>query len=275
MSVFDKVKRVGVERESKRLVALEGASGTGKTKQYETLVKGWPEVGLEGWNVLYVSAERKPGTIAHLGPPEFVVENLDFPMNLSEKQAMLAEGSSDFMALFEGLRKEEHGYDAIYTDSVTRYAEKLISYLLDRDKADMRAAYGKFGKKMRAFLDTLASCASGATAKQPVHVITTWIVEVGKDWQGRRSFMPMIDGNMVADRVNQYFDDVLFMACDEDLTTRKKSYLMHTSGTQEFSAKISSNVELPPVIENPNLFKAMSILSGKVRKEGEKWVKVE
>ena len=256
----DRVKVLNKDFESKRMILILGDSGTGKTYQFRTLV----EAGLK---CLYVSTEMKQSSISDLDVETFHVKTFDFPETPKEKAALLRTKQSDVMELFDALRTEEHGYDVVYFDSIMRYASKMFDYLKSKvvaqsGEADTRKAYLIFGNKMGAFLETLGELSNGGTAKQPVHFVGTWGVEIGQDWQGRRQIQPIVDGKMTGPTINYAFDEVLMMGCNENPATGEQTFEMYTMGNKEFSAKKSAppGLNIPPKLVNPNLADLIKVL---------------
>jgi hypothetical protein len=242
---------------SKRSVLLTGPSGTGKTYQYRTLVEG-------GRRGLYVDVEKKIPTIADLEPEMWPIHNLDMPLTPTDKQEMLAEGSSDLIKVFDYLRTADHPFDFVYFDSMMRYGKKLLHKLKHEDKLGGYDLWGFYGYKLGKALEVLVSLASVEQAK-PVHVVATWGVKIGKDWRDRRLEQPIVDGKMVGPDIPYYFDDVIRLSREEDAETGDNQFYAYTGGTAEFSAKISSGVvEIPQKIEDPNLHRILLALEGKL-----------
>lgn len=250
----------------KRMTLVEGPSGSGKTHQLRTLVDG-------GMKVLAASTERKMSTVKDLIRDKrlsvWPINDYRFPTTLQEKQQILADGKENVIALFDYLRGGEHEFDAVYFDSFMRYAWKQFQHLAgsvkgSNGKLDKRAAYGVFGTKMKTLLDLVASLCDSTTSKRPVHFIGTWGVERGQDYLGRSQIVPIVDGQMVGPQIDYHFDDVLMLRMEEDPTTKKKTYTMHTAGESSFAAKVSKppSVYVPEIIEDPSLFKLIQVLEG-------------
>jgi ATP-dependent transcriptional regulator len=252
-NVGSSIKIVKAQEMIRRTMLLKGPSGAGKTYQFRTLVA-------RGMNGLYADVEAKLASVRDLDPDLFLLRALDVPLTVDEKQRMLRSGESDFMALCDFLRSRDHSYDFVYFDSLMRYADKLVNFLRHGKGLSGYDLWGAFGEKMRVVLETLVSLASPEHPK-PVHVIATWGVEVGQDWQGKRAIQPIIDGKMVGPRIDYYFDDVLMLWKKEDAATGKLQYLAYTGGTQEFSAKVSAGPGvLPAIIEAPDLGRILEVL---------------
>ena len=261
MSTFqERIKEVGTDFEQKRATLLVGPSGVGKTHQCRTLIEG-------GMNVLYVSTEMKQASISDLKFDTFHVKTYDFPISAEEKTRLTRTNGSDVIDLFDFLRKEDHGYDVCYFDSIMRYARKQFEYLRNTVKSkggapDTLRAYGLLADKMQAFLDIISQVTNGGTAKHPVHFIGTWGVEIGTDWQGKRRIQPIMDGKVVGPVIDYHFDDVFMLGCDEDISSGDQSFVLSTMGTKEYDAKRSSHIKIPARISNPNLFNIIEVLQG-------------
>lgn len=245
---------VRAERRNKRTILLKGASGTGKTFQFRTMA----QAGLKG---LYADVEAKLPTIEDLDPEIFLLRAVDIPLTPADKKRMLTGGESDFIKLCDFLRSPDHDYDFVYFDSLMRFSDELVAYLKYQRGLSGFELWGVFGEKMRMALKTLVSLAS-IDHPRPVHVIATWGVEVGSNWEGKRAIQPIVDGKMVGPRIDYYFDDVLMLTKREDAVTGQQEFLAYTGGTGEFSAKVSSaGKQCPPVITDPNLARIINFLS--------------
>lgn len=240
--------------DGKRTVLLTGASGTGKTYQYGTLVRG-------GWRGLYADVEAKLPSINELEPELFCIRNPDFPLTPDQKSAMLRTDSSDLLTLVQLLKSSDHPYDFLYFDSMMRYSDHLLSFLRHTKGLTGYDLWGAFGEKMKTVLIAILGLTDPKLPK-PVHVIATWGVEMGLDWRGRRMEQPLVDGKVVGPRIPYFFDDVIRLAKEEDAEDGTVEFLAYTSGTPEFVAKVSSGTsKLPAKITNPNLFNMITALT--------------
>jgi len=245
---------------SRRMMLLEGPSGVGKTHQARTLIEG-------GMKVLIASTERKLSTIKDLAPDVWPITDFDFPVTGEEKTRILKGGQENVIALFDYLRDSEHKYDVLFFDSLMRYAWKLFELLRSttknkEGKMDTLKAYGIFGTKMKVLLDLISSLCDSTGSKRPVLFVGTWGVERGQDWQGRSQVVPVVDGKTTGPLIDYHFDDVLMLRMES--SGREKKYTMHTAGEAGFAAKVSkpAGVDVPSVIEDPNLFKLIKLLEG-------------
>lgn len=257
-----KTYKLSKDVKSGRLMLIQGRSGTGKTHQGGLLIEG-------GMNVLWVGTERKYKTIEHLSPEVYPIINMDFPsdpnwLQWGNDQLNNAEGKSDLVKLFRELSKEEHNYDVIYFDSGKRYAWKLLHYCLSSYTGnDPRQARYAFGNKMKVLFDSLPYLTDASTCKKPCHVIMTWGLKPDQDIDGKRLWLPEIEGKMVQPEIPYAFDDVLTLETQTDVNTGRHKYVMKTVADHTTDGKVSSNVKLPKIIENPNLFDIIKKLEGK------------
>lgn len=232
----------------RRTILLTGASGTGKTYQFRTLVEG-------GLRCLYVDVEAKSTSVDDVIEHKYLIRNLDVPLNPHEKQQMLHEGTSDLTLLCDGIRYDEHDFDVVYFDSLMRYSETLVHHLKHNAKLSGYDLWGVFAEKMKMALVMLTSMASDEY-KRPVHVIGTWGVEMGRDWKGQALQLPIVDGKVVGPRIPYFFDDVIHLVKNEDAETKTINFIAYTAGTQSFTAKVSAGPgKVPPIVGEPNLFK--------------------
>jgi hypothetical protein len=240
----------------RRAVLLKGASGTGKTYQYRTLVA-------EGYHPLYVDVEGKMPTIEDLNPPKWAIRHLDVPLLPTEVERMIQADQSDVAALVRYIELGQHEYDVVYFDSIMRYAEDLAAYLRYEKKLTGYDLWGIFAEKMRWVTKQITRLTS---ATKPVHVVVTTGVELSTDWQGQRAVVPLIDGRAYAPRIDYYFDDVLYLSKRTNAASQLPEYVMYTQGTAEVPAKISSGGEtVPPLIVNPSLGKLLRQLEAHKR----------
>lgn len=237
-----------------RTVLLKGASGTGKTYQFRTL-------DAEGMMGLYVDVEAKLASIKDLDPPLWWIRKPDVPLTPSDKTSMIANGTSDFIMLCDFIRGGKHPYDFVYFDSLMRYASKLVDYLRYDKNLTGFDLWGAFAQKMKKMLELLTSLAS-AEHPRPVHVIATWGVEIGQNWEGKRAVQPIVDGKVVGPLVDYFFDDVLYLTKREDPTSGKVEFMAYTGGTHEVSAKVSKppSAKIPHIIADPNLGRLIKLL---------------
>lgn len=227
---------------ARQSILLEGPSGVGKTFQFRTLV----DAGLKG---LYVNVERKMLSVADLNADLWPLDNPDFPTRAADKDLE----RQDLMRLIEFLRTPDHGYDFVYLDSGMRYAEDLLRYLKTVKGIAGQELWGTFAEKLEMALKTLPTLTDPRNPA-PVHVITTWGVEMNPDWQGQRSIQPLVDGQKVKPKINYWFDHVLYLDKLDDPLTGISEFVAFTQGKQGFSAKVSSGTaKLEPIIKNPNL----------------------
>jgi hypothetical protein len=113
-----------------------------------------------------------------------------------------------------------------------------------------------FGEKMKMMLKLLVSLTKPSQAA-PLHVIATWGVETGQDWEGKRAIVPIVDGKMVGPRIDYYFDDVLMLR-KKETAEEGVQFLAYTGGTHEFDAKESSGVvKMPAIWADPNVYKML------------------
>ena len=261
------ITKLSSNKRSGRLILLQGRSGTGKTYQGGLLMQA-------GMRVLWASVERKLATIQHLEPEVWPIMGVDFPLDAQEKHAMLntpvpPEGhcASDVIKLLDYLRNEDHPYDVVYFDSGMRYTWRLLEHLIStttttQGDKDPRRAFLHYGKKVKMLLDKLTDLTDASTAKHPMHVVFTWGISPDKDESGRQLWLPVVDGNMVGPTIPYNFDDVLTLKALADYTTGEYKYVMETRATHDHDGKVSSPVNLPPVIESPNLASVIKTLSG-------------
>jgi hypothetical protein len=242
---------VKLKKLARRSVLLKGPSGVGKTYQFLKLLDG-------GWKGLYVHVSEHTGSVGHIDDDAWLIKRVDVPLSLTEKTAMLKNETSDFMVLMEYLRTQEHDYDFVFFDSLMNYAEALESYLKHELRLTGFDLWGLFGEKMKVMLRLLVSLAEPSQAR-PLHVIGTWGVEIGQDWEGKRQTQPIVSGKMVGPRIDYLFDDVLMLG-RKDMPDGNEQYVMYTKPTNEFSAKISSPINLPPVVADPDLFKLITLI---------------
>lgn len=277
------------EKKGGRLIALLGKSGTGKTSQLRTFLDletpfgpgtgSKRLVGHKPLKTLYGSSENKFKCVEdligrkswHEGGNVYPIQAVDFPLDAEDKADMITMGSSDLIKMFDMLRTEDHGYDALYWDGPMRWGWKLLNHLKATTvsertgKKDTLKAYGLFGQKMKAMLDTLSTLTDPVVAKNPVHVVCTWGIKVGEDFKGQRLIGASIEGKMITqDEIEYFFDDVLMMAMQKG-DNGESEYVMHTKGTGEFNAKVSSILPIPGTIVNPNLHELIKVLDGEVK----------
>jgi len=236
---------------ARRSVLLKGPSGVGKSYQFIKLIEG-------GWNGLYVHVSEHTGTVDYIDPDMWPMKRVDVPLSLAEKSDMLRDESSDFMLMMEMLRTTDHGYDFVFFDSLMNYSEALESYLKHDRRLTGFDLWGLFGEKMKVMLRLLVSLTE-PTQAHPIHVIGTWGVEVGQDWEGKRQTQPIVSGKMVGPRIDYMFDDVLMLGRNVG-PDGNEQYVMYTKPTHEFSAKISSPIDLPPVVADPDLYKLITLI---------------
>ena len=240
MSIKDRITKP--QQAKRQATELKGASGTGKTEQIGRLISA-------GYKVLYGSVERKASTIHHLNPDMFVLEKFDFPANA----AQVGNTQSDLYEAIKFLRTPDHGYDIFAVDSGMRLFDEMSQFLKNEKRLTGYDLWGAFAEKGDAAIKKLVELTDGALWPAPVHVIVTWGVELGTDWKGKRSAIPIMDGKRLGPRLDYLFDNVLYLAKKEDATAGKVDYAIYTAGTEEFDAKVSSPVRLPAIITNPNL----------------------
>lgn len=237
------------QHRAKRAVLLKGPSGAGKTYQYRTLAEG-------GWRGLLVNINEHMETLQGLDVDLFPIQQLDYPLMLSERNP----DKQDLVKLMEFLKSGQHEYDFVYFDSLMRYADDLAAYLAYERKLGGFDLWKMFGEKMKRVLKDLVSLANPTMAK-PLHVVGTWGVEVAQDWEGKRAIVPIVDGKMVGPRIDYYFSDVLMLRKQQDATGAIK-YVMYTQGTHEFDGKVSAAaVKLPAIIADPNLFRIIQLIT--------------
>lgn len=233
------------KRKSKRAILLKGPSGTGKTYQFRTLVEG----GLRG---LYGCVDEHVGTLEDLEYDSWPIVKVDVPLSPVDKQPE----EQDFILMMDFLRTEDHGYDFVYLDSLMNYADALIFHLKHVQRLTGYDLWGVFGEKMKMMLKLLVSLTK-PEQPSPLHVIATWGVEIGQDWEGKRSIIPIVDGKMVGPRIDYFFDDVLMLRKKES-AEEGVQFVAYTGGTHEFDAKVSSGlVQVPPVWAAPNLYRLL------------------
>lgn len=272
MGYLDKVKHYDPSIASSRdSIVLEGPSGSGKTRQMRSLVKG-------GLNVLLASAEKKKGTLRDLTFDEWVIEDYDFPLNAQEKGELVkageASGKVGMIQLLDMLRYEDHPYDAVFIDSYMQIVMRrffLLAFENPRISAktgnpDVLAAYGLLGNKTRIEMDLLKTLTDPSSFKRPVHVVATWGVEQGEDWEGKTNVVPIADGKMVRPIVPYNFDHVFHLKAKE-VSEGQIQYVMYTARTHQFDAKYSAGgVKLPPIIDltddKVTLYDVLSKLGG-------------
>lgn len=255
---------------TKRTVLLEGSSGTGKTKQFEFLVNGAPEHGDagKGYSVLLCSTERKLTTLDHLDKSVYTVDVFDYPDPRNPNEVAAYVGSTvprNLCQLIHLLRKEDHGYDVLFIDSLMRWTMRLLWRIGGtNENPDARSDYVIFGRKVQGMLDDLATLTDPTMMKRPLHVVATWGVEKGEDWEGYQKQTVAIDGKKVGPNVPYFFDDVLMLKAEAQDGKDEPLYCAYTRASQKWDAKVSGNVPpgWPAKFAPFNLYKAMKWLSG-------------
>lgn len=259
LGLKNKIIKLSPDVRSKMTTLLTGASGTGKTYQLRTLLEG-------GLKMLVLSSEKKLPTLQDLEPDVWPIHSFDFPRTVSEKRAMLAAGASDMMEVLDFLRNDEHEYDVVALDSGMRYLDDMAQYILNSTFSaggalDKKTGYGVFAEKANEMFKVLVSLAD-VSNRRPVHVVVTFGVEVGNDWQQRRKITPIMEGQKFGPKLPYLFDNHFYLRKHEQ--DKKVTYHMCTGGDGEFDAKYSSAVvKLPAVIEDPNLYRVLCKLEGK------------
>lgn len=240
-------KVVKPHRLVKRSILLKGPSGSGKSFQFRKLAEG----EMKG---LYACVNEHTGTVEDLNPDTWFINTYDIPLTISAKRPE----QQDFVALMDYMRSDQHDYDFLFFDSLFSFAEELEHYLRYEHRPQLTGfdLWRMFGEKMKRAIKILVSLTEPKHPR-PVHVIATWGVGIGRDWEGNRAVEPLVSGNMVGPRISYYFDDV-FMLRKQESADKGVEYLLYTGGTHEFDAKVSSgNVKLPAIIADPDLFRIL------------------
>lgn len=239
-------------RKPKRSILLKGPSGSGKTYQYRCL----HNAGLKG---LYASVDEHWGTIDDLDPDPWIINNVDVPLMPMDRNPSV----QDFTRLIDFMRSDQHEYDFLYFDSLMNFSQTLVRTLKYEHNLRGYDLWGAFGDKMERALLMLVSL-TNPDLPRPVHVIATWGVEVGQNWEGRRHVVPIVDGKVVGPRIDYKFDDVIMLQKQVNNETTANEFVAHLTGTPEFDAKVSSGaLSLPPIWPNPDLSKLIAKLSPK------------
>lgn len=238
-----------------RMMLLMGPSGVGKTHQIGTLVEA-------NRNVLIANAENKLETIDYMELNDCVwpINGVDFPETPDQKRAMISSGASDMMKIIEYLRTPDHPFDDLVIESGMGYVENLYSYLCAENVGDKWAGFNALARKVPLWMNLLKQLTDSTKTKKPVNVVVTWGVTVGEDWEGKRRWVPIIPGRANGPRVPYYFSDVLMLlkrGSGDDV-----EYVMHTEGTHEFDAKVSTHLNIPAIIGKPDLNKLIEKLGG-------------
>jgi AAA domain-containing protein len=227
---------------------VKGPSGVGKTRQAGFLIEN-------GFKVLYIDSENKAATIAHLAPDIWRVKAPDFPVRKSD--VMLAE--QDLYRAFEFLHSADHGYDVAYWDGPMRWCEDLLEYLRRVKQLSGLDLWSAFAEKVEKAMKQFMALTS-PDLPAPVHVVATWGVEMDKDWAGNRAAVPLMDGQKVKPKLNYFFDHVLYLEKLDDPVNGGSDFVMHTTGTGRFEAKVSSGtVAFPAQLKNKDANLALII----------------
>ncbi len=273
MNALDKFAPVVKEDDvSRRSILLKGRSGAGKTGQARTLVANtdkeaaWgrkcaKSFGLKPMKMLYVSTERKRRSIDDLfvGRPEhrvWTINNPQFPLTPGEKGVLKKSDDPGLIEVFDYLRNEEHEFDVCYVDSFMRYSWALLEWLMNNTYSkegnlDTLRAYGLFERKMKVLLDLINDVIDPQSCKRPVHFVATWGAQNGQIIVGGQKVGPMVD---------YFFEDVFNLETKGSGDDVK--YYFRTKTTGDIQAKTSGPVELPVLIEDPNLFQIVNVLQG-------------
>lgn len=227
---------------------LAGRTGVGKTYQLRKVIEA-------GFNPVYATTERKYATVADLLTEQnfFLVTKPFFPLDGSEKAD--PNRPSDLIILYDQLRSKDHPFDMLFLDSGMFYVDSLLDYIKKVMKLVFPVSYGDYADRAEKFLKVTTGLVSPEHPK-PVDVVVTWGVEIDQNWLGKRSVQPIMDGKRTKPKIGFHFDHVLYLD-SRDAEEGGKEYVIHTQGTSEFEAKISSPLKFDPVIVNPDLGKIL------------------
>jgi hypothetical protein len=178
---------------------------------------------------------------------------------------------SDLWEAIKYMRSPNRIHDFIFVDSFMKWCAGLLVHLSTEKGLTGFDLYGAFGKKTLAAINKLKELTNPAMTPSPVNAIVTWGCEMGADWEGKRTYQPLVDGKQVSPRLPYEFDNVLWMF-KETNAQGKVEYVCHTVGSDKFDAKINapSGVTIPGItarIINPNLHEIISSMEGYCRGE--------
>lgn len=239
-------------------ILVNGRSGSGKTYQFRKLVEA-------GFTPVYATTENKYGTVKDLLTPQnfFEIKNPFFPLTVSEKQSTDGKYKSDLIELYDILRSPTNPFDLLFFDSGMFYLQDLLKHIENAMKLAYPANYAEFGKRSDHWFRKTSELVSPRWPK-PVDVIITWGVERDVDWTGKRTTQPIMDGKRTKPMVPFHFDHVVYLESRyvAGAEGMEKEFVMHTQGTDEFEAKVSSPTRFEPVIVNPDLGQVLRQLKG-------------
>lgn len=223
---------------------LVGPSGSGKTEQAVRLHKG-------GRRVLYVSAGDRLGPVSfEQGMAIKAINDYAFPASAAEVAV-----KSDLYECIRYMREPGRQHDVIFVDSFMKWCAGNLNYLQFGRGLTGFDLYGTYARQTLAAVNKLKELTNPAFTPNPCHVVVTWGCEVGTDWEGKRSFQPLVDGKQVGPRLPYEFDNVFWMFKEAD-AAGKVQWVLHTVGSPMFDAKInmpSDATAVAPKLVNPDL----------------------
>lgn len=133
--------------------------------------------------------------------------------------------------------QEAQGYESIALDSISEIAEVVLSAEKASNK-DGRAAYGEMqdrvAKLLRSFRDL-----------QGRHVYFSAKAEHAKDEGDRLIWQPGMPGNKLGQQISYFFDEVLPLRVEKDLTTGERYRVLQTQPDGKWIAKDRSGLLNP------------------------------